>query len=153
MSREARLDDLFDLVNPSLLEEVARLGDARGLDLVKFIHLHGFGHVRVEYVLHGNFITFLADFLLSTDHFVLDLKCLAAVLRELLREVVRRDSDHAEVRGGLLGGGLRYLELTSDQVVSLSAQMLVEDDFVHSLSEVDVDFVKKGGCIRGRFST
>lgn len=149
MGREARLDDLLDLVDPSLLEEVRSLGDAGSLDLVEFINFHGLGHVGVEHVLHGNLIAFLADFLLCTDHFVLDLKSLTAVLRELLGEVVRRDGDHAEVRGGLLSGSLGELKLTGDQVSSLSAQVLVEDDLVHSLGEVDVDLVQEGGGVGG----
>jgi hypothetical protein len=138
---EARLDDLLDLVDPSFLEEVTCLGDATGLNLVELIHLHRLGDVGVEDILHGNFIAFLADVLLGTDHFILDLKCLAAVLRELLGEVVRGDGDHAEVRGGLLGSSLGELQLTGDEVVSFSAKMLVKDDLVHGLGEVDVDLV------------
>jgi hypothetical protein len=71
LASEARLDNLLDLVDPCLLEEVRGLRDARSLDLVELINLHGLSDVGVEYVLHSNFIALLADLLLGTNHFVL----------------------------------------------------------------------------------
>jgi hypothetical protein len=71
----------------------------------------------------------------------------------LLGEVVGRDGDHAEVRSFLLFGSLRKRELTSDQVVSTCAQVLVKNDFVHSLGEVDVDLVEEGSGVRGGLTT
>jgi len=125
------------------------LRDARGLDLDEFINLHSLGDVGVEDILDSNFIALLADILLGANNLILDLESLAAVFGELLREVVRRDTDHSKVRSFLLSSGLRKVELSSDEAGALVAEMLVEDDSVHRLCEVDVDFVKKGGGVRG----
>jgi len=81
------------------------------------------------------------------------LECLAAIFGELLREVVRGNGDHAEVRSELLSGGLRELELTSDEVVALGAEMLVEDDLVHGFGEVNVDLVEESGGVGGGLAT
>lgn len=123
--------------------------DARGLDLDEFVNLHSLGDVGVEDVLDSNFIALLADILLGANNLILDLESLAAVFGELLREVVRRDADHSKVRSFLLSSGLRKVELSSDEAGALVAEMLVEDDSVHRFCEVDVDFVKKGGGVRG----
>jgi len=125
------------------------LRDARGLDLDEFVNLHSLGDVGVEDVLDSNFIALLADILLGANNLILDLESLAAVFGELLREVVRRDADHSKVRSFLLSSGLRKVELSSDEAGALVAEMLVEDDSVHRFCEVDVDFVKKGGGVRG----
>lgn len=107
LSSEARLDDLLDLVDPGLLEEVAGLRDARGLNLVEFVYLHRLGDVGVVHILHSHFIALLTDLLLSANDLIFDLEGLAAVLGEGFWEVVRGDGDHAVVGSILRLGSFR----------------------------------------------
>ena len=99
---EVCLDDFLKLIQPRLLQVVASLGDARCLDLLELVNFHRFGDIWVEDVLLGYIIALLSDLLLGTDDFVFNLKGSETELAELFREVVRRDLNHAEVRG-LLG--------------------------------------------------
>ena len=144
---EAGLDDLLDFVDPGLFEEVGGLRDGRSLDLVELVNFHSLGHVGVEHVFNCHFVALFADLLLSLDDFVFDLEGAAAVLAELFGEVVGRDRDHSEERGGFSLWLLGEVELSGDQVGSLGRQMLVEDDLVHGLRKVDVDFVEESGSV------
>jgi hypothetical protein len=145
---EASLDDLLDLVDPSLFQEVGGLRDRTSLDLVELVDLHSLGDVRVENILCCNLVTLLADLLLSSDDLILDLEGLAAEFRELLGEVVWWDRDHTKERSHLFGYLGREVQLTGDQVGTLGIQVFVEDDLVHCLCEVDVHLIQESCRVR-----
>ncbi len=123
------------------------------MDLLKFVDFHSFGHIWVENIFLRDVVAFLSDLLLGTDYFVLDLKSAEAELAKLLREVVWRDLYHSEKGRFLSLWNWREFQLSSDQVVILTKNVLVEDDLVHSFSEINIYLVEKRGCVSRRFTS
>ena len=109
---EVGLDDLFDLVDPSLLQVVTDLAGRAVLDLVELVHAHGLSDVRVEDLLCEHIVALLSDVLLRTDCLVLVQNGIEEEVVERLREVVGRDLDHALLRCSLLGFGLGQSQRT-----------------------------------------
>ena len=92
---EILLDDLFELVNPSLAQVVAELRNVGLLDLLELIDLHRLSDTGVVDVSGSDIVALLSNILLGANDFVLDLKGLEAEPGETLREVVHRDCDHS----------------------------------------------------------
>ena len=147
LNLERSLDDLLNLVDPGFFEEVGGLRDRTSLNLVELVYFHSLGDVRVEDVLGSYLIALLADLLLSSDDFILDLECLATELGELLGEIVRRNRDHTVHRSRPFKWFIRKVELTRDQISTLGFQMLIEDDLIHSLGKVNIDLVEEGSRV------
>jgi hypothetical protein len=147
--REVSLDDLLKLVEPGLLQVIAGLGDARGLNLLELVNLHCLGDVGVVDIFGGNIIALLSDLLLSADNLIVAGKRVETEGGEYFVEVVLWNPDHAEVGGGLLLWGWGKVKLTGDEVVLLVGAVLVEDDLVHGLGKVDRNLVEKCCCVSG----
>lgn len=123
------------------------------MDLLKFVDFHRFGNIWVENIFLRDVVAFLSDLLLSADYFVLDLKSAEAELAELFREVVWWDLYHSEKGRFFSFWNWREFQLSSDQVVVLAKNVLVEDDLVHSFSEINIYLVEKRGCVSRRFTS
>lgn len=150
---EIALDDLFDLVYPSLLEVVADLRDGALLDLVELVDLHGFGDVRVVDVLGPDIVALLADLLHGSDRLVLVQDGVEIELVERVREVVLRDLDHALLRSRPLDSLLRQVQRVNDQVAFGLLHVLVEDDLVHRLGKLKVDLREQSSGVRAALAS
>ena len=61
--------------------------------------------------------------------------------------------DHAEVGSESLLNSSGEVEWPGDEVVALLVEVLVEDDVVHGLREVSIDFVQKRGRVCGTLAS
>lgn len=56
--------------------------------------------------------------------------------------------------GLLLGGRVRRKgQVAHDEIVVLVSHVLIENDFVHALRKIEVNFGQESSSVRGRFSS
>jgi hypothetical protein len=85
---EVCFDNLLEFVEPGFFQVVAGLGDAGGLNLFEFVHLHGLGYIGVVDVFGRHVIALLPDVLLSPYNLIVARQGFKAELGENLVEVV-----------------------------------------------------------------
>lgn len=85
---------------------------------------------------------------MRSNDFILILESIEAELRELLREIMRRNGDHPKVWGFLYSRLGRKLEIACDQLVASLLQVLVKDDLIHGLCKLEVNLRQESGRVR-----
>jgi len=115
--------------------------------LFKFINFHCFSNVGIKNVFLSHIIALFSDFLLCFNNFIFDLKCAETEFTELFGEIVWRNLYHAKIRWLLNLRYWRQLKLSGDQIVVLSSNMLVKNNFVHGFSKISIYFAKERGGI------
>ena len=139
---EIRLNYFFKLVEPSFLQVVTGLSNARCLNLFKFINFHSLSHVGVIDVLGSDVVALFADLLLSTDDFVVTGQCSEAEFSKHLVVVVLRDLNHSKKWSWFSFYGWWKIKLSGNKVVLLIEAVLVKNDLVHRFAEIHIDLIQ-----------
>lgn len=92
-------------------------------------------------------VAFLSDLLEGTDRLILVQDGVEREGHELLWEAVRWNGYHAEEGGFFLRLLLWKHEWTRDEVWSIGLNVLVEDDLIHGLGKLKVDFTEESGGV------